>query len=315
VQQINQSGAQSGTGGLTGAAPGTYNKAFVAILLNQQVKFELIRQHLVANRALPGPDVLKTARTEIAQQFGQGIFDAFPRRYQQTLISQQAQADAFIALSSKAPGADDAIRQYYEAHQNDYATEACVRHILVADKDPAGQIDFTASLTTANKLKADIAGGADFAVVAKASSQDNQGPTGGSAAQGGQLTGSATDGCLTTSDLQQLIAEFSAAVLALPLHLVSDPVKTQFGYHLIEVTSRTIEPLDDTVTNDIRQRTASDQLNQLVSQAKIKVSPEFGTFDNKLDKTTGLIPGVVPPLVPPVGSSTTAASAQASPGG
>jgi peptidyl-prolyl cis-trans isomerase C len=65
-----------------------------------------------------------------------------------------------------------------------------------------------ASEAKCNELKAQIEGGADFAEVAKANS------TCPSSRQGGDLV-------------------FSA-----PINVVQGPVKTQFGYHLLEVTSR-----------------------------------------------------------------------------
>jgi foldase protein PrsA len=221
------------------------------------------------------------------------------------LATQQAQADAFVA-SVTASLTSDAINAYYQAHLSDYATEACVRHILIADKDASGQLDYNASLADARKVKAQLDAGGDFAAAAKQYSQDNQGTTGGSAAQGGVLQGSATDGCLTSADLQQLVTEFAQAVVKLPVNQISDPVKTQFGYHLIEVTSRAIGPLDASVTSDIRQRVAGQELNTLVAKASVKVNPEFGSFDKKAS-ASGQILGVVPPVAPKLTQSSTAA--------
>ena len=300
VDLINQPG---GAGPVAGSAPGTYNKAFVAVLLDQQVRFELIRQHLGAAKAGPGQAQVDTARETVTNQFPAGVFAAFPPRYQNLLAVQQAEADAFVITVGKSV-TPDALNQYYQAHLNNWLSETCVSHILIANQDATGTIDYPSSLAEANKLKAQIDSGASFAEVAKASSKDNQGSSGGSAAQGGMLTGSAADGCLSAQDLQQLIAPFADAVSALAVNMTSAPVKTQFGYHLILVTKRVVEPLDATVTGDIQQRLAGDQLNQLVTKARIKVNPEFGTFNNKVN-SSGRIPGVTPPLVPNLSPTTT----------
>ena len=301
VAQIDSPGAP---GPLEGVAKGSFNKAFVAILLNQQIKFEIIHQRLVATRSLPTPGQVAEARTQVVSQFTQKIFDGFPARYRSLLVAQQAEANSFIKTAPSADVSDAGINQYYQSHQIDYQTEACVRHILIADKGTNGQIDFAASLTHARQVAGQLAGGADYAALAKSVSQDNQGTGGGSAAQGGALTGSATDGCFTNQDLQQLIAPFAQAVVTLPVNQVSEPVKTQFGYHLIEVTKRVVEPLDDTVKADVQQRLALVRLNGLLKAARVKVNPEFGTFSPKAT-TNGQITGVVPPLVPAVAATTT----------
>jgi peptidyl-prolyl cis-trans isomerase C len=89
---------------------------------------------------------------------------------------------------------------------------ASARHILVADQK------------TCERLKKDIEGGADFAAVARAHSSCP------SSQRGGEL-GDFGPG--------EMVREFDTVVFSAPLNVVQGPVKTQFGYHLIEVTSRT----------------------------------------------------------------------------
>ena len=74
------------------------------------------------------------------------------------------------------------------------------------------------------KLKAEIEAGADFAEIAKHKSSCF------SRLRGGDL-GAFRPG--------QMVQEFDDAVFSGELNKVLGPVKTQFGYHLIEVTSRT----------------------------------------------------------------------------
>ncbi|MFA5809608.1 MAG: peptidylprolyl isomerase [Thermoleophilia bacterium] len=89
---------------------------------------------------------------------------------------------------------------------------ASARHILVESEDKC------------EELKKEIIEGADFAEVA---SQNSSCPSG---RQGGDL-GEFSPG--------QMVKEFDEVVFSGDLNTVHGPVKTQFGYHLIEITSRT----------------------------------------------------------------------------
>jgi peptidyl-prolyl cis-trans isomerase C len=88
---------------------------------------------------------------------------------------------------------------------------ASARHILVDSED------------LCNELKARIEGGEDFGALAKEYSRCPSGQ------QGGEL-GSFGRG--------QMVPEFDRVVFSAPVNQVQGPVKTQFGYHLLEVTSR-----------------------------------------------------------------------------
>ncbi len=91
-------------------------------------------------------------------------------------------------------------------------SRASARHILVSTEEQC------------NALKAEIEAGANFAVLAK---QHSSCPSG---SRGGDL-GSFGPG--------QMVPEFDTVVFNGELNKVHGPVKTQFGYHLLEVTSRT----------------------------------------------------------------------------
>ena len=90
-------------------------------------------------------------------------------------------------------------------------TKARARHILVSTEEKC------------NELKTKIEAGEDFAVIAKEFSSCP------SKQQGGDL-GEFGPG--------MMVPEFDKVVFSAPLNEVQGPVKTQFGYHLLEVTSR-----------------------------------------------------------------------------
>ncbi len=89
--------------------------------------------------------------------------------------------------------------------------KATARHILVKTEEAC------------NDLKTQIEDGADFAAVAK---QHSECPSG---RQGGDL-GSFSPG--------QMVREFDQVVFSAEVGTLQGPVKTQFGFHLIEVTRR-----------------------------------------------------------------------------
>ena len=88
---------------------------------------------------------------------------------------------------------------------------ASARHILVSTEEEC--ID----------LKNKIVGGADFADLAKEHSQCPSGQSGGDLGEFGP---------------GQMVREFDEVVFSADLNVVQGPVKTQFGYHLLEVTAR-----------------------------------------------------------------------------
>ena len=88
---------------------------------------------------------------------------------------------------------------------------AAARHILVSTEDACAD------------LKKQIDGGADFAALAK---EHSSCPSGGEG------------GALGTFGPGQMVKEFDEVVFSAPVGEVQGPVKTQFGYHLVEVTHR-----------------------------------------------------------------------------
>jgi peptidyl-prolyl cis-trans isomerase C len=91
-------------------------------------------------------------------------------------------------------------------------SRARARHILVPTEKAC------------EDLKAEIEDGADFAAIAKQHSQCPSGQRGGDLGEFGP---------------GQMVKEFDTVVFSAEVGKVVGPVKTQFGYHLIEVTSRT----------------------------------------------------------------------------
>ncbi len=89
--------------------------------------------------------------------------------------------------------------------------KASARHILVSSEEQC------------NDLKVQIEAGADFAELAKQHSSCPSGRDGGNLGEFGP---------------GMMVPEFDKVVFSAPVGTVQGPVRTQFGYHLLEVTSR-----------------------------------------------------------------------------
>jgi foldase protein PrsA len=206
-----------------------------------------------------------------------------PRSQQSSTAS--ASLSAIQAALGKRSATPANIKAYYEEHKAEYQA-ACVSHILVDDE------------AKAKDLKTQIDKGGSFEELAKANSKDNGGGTGGSAANGGSL------GCITESESAGFVPEFVNGYKDLPDGKVSEPVKSSFGYHLIKVTERkqqTLEEATPAITAKLSQDTQSafnDLLSEKAKKAKIRINPRYGRFDR--DQLA-----VVPPEAPPAAGGVT----------
>ena len=124
--------------------------------------------------------------------------------------------------------AEDEIKQYYEDNKTSFSKPETRKasHILIKPESDSAQADEQA-LQKARDLLAQINEGADFAQIAKDESDDK-----GSANNGGDL-GIITPGVM--------VKEFEEAVFELNQDEISEPVKTEFGYHIIKITELVAE--------------------------------------------------------------------------
>jgi peptidyl-prolyl cis-trans isomerase D len=119
---------------------------------------------------------------------------------------------------------DVEVTAYYRSHQDDFKRPRTAYLSFVALPRLTDASDTAAARGRADSARAAIAGGESFADVARRESDDSV-----SAANGGDL-GEWTKGSMDPA--------FDSAAFAMPLKKVSEPVLTQFGFHIIEITSR-----------------------------------------------------------------------------
>ena len=144
--------------------------------------------------------------------------------FRDTIRTSVLSQKLFDAVTKDVQVSDADIAAYYQQNQSNYGTPESrdVRHILITEKGDGDAVDFAASKTEADRIYAELEGGADFAALAKANSDDP-----GSKATGGKLT-------ITRG---QTVPEFDKTSFDLKQGVVSEPVKTTYGYHVIEALS------------------------------------------------------------------------------
>ncbi len=142
----------------------------------------------------------------------------------ETATVEYVALDASRLVPGEVQVSDAEVKKYYDAHEDDFkrGTSARLTVALLAKATTRG--DTLASLERAERVRAELAGGADFAEVAKRESSDP-----GSKDSGGDLG---------TFGRGQMVAAFDAAAFALPVGEISQPVLSPFGYHLIQVQER-----------------------------------------------------------------------------
>jgi len=177
------------------------------------------------------------------------------------LRDQQVLAEAL----SQSLADDSAGDEKFFNDNKDYFSEVSARHILIATGDSAvpsaHKLSDAEALAKAQKIKARLEKGEDFAAIAKAESDDTS-----SGAQGGDL-GSVGRG--------KMVPPFDAAVFSLKKNQISDPVRTQYGYHIIQVTSDKTAPKFADARAQVEQRRFELMLDDLKKQAKPEYDEAF----------------------------------------
>jgi peptidyl-prolyl cis-trans isomerase D len=152
------------------------------------------------------------------------LWEQYRDEHEQVKIGLAAIVARNIVPDSAVSVSEPEIAAYYKAHLNDFDRPATAYLSFVALPRLTTAADTAAARARVDSVRAEIAGGAPFADVARRESSDSV-----SAAQGGDL-GEWTKGSMDPA--------FDSAAFKLPLNTLSQPVLSQFGFHLIEVTSR-----------------------------------------------------------------------------
>lgn len=236
-----------------------------------RAEFDAMMSNLPANlRQQLGEDTAENRR-RLAEQLGEIMsYAAEARRLHvedkpavkvQLFLQQESTLASLLYqhLVETSKPSEEQLKSWYGAHQNEFET-ATARHILVrfqGSRVPLkeGQKDLTPeeALARAGALRQRIVKGEDFAAVAQAESDDT-----GSGKNGGDLG---------TFGRGRMIPEFENAVFSIPVGEVSQPVRTQFGYHLIQVQKRGAQPFEE-VRADIEKRLTTENADNSMKAVK-----------------------------------------------
>lgn len=237
-------------------------------------------QMIIAFSQLPAqyqqlpPDVLFGGLVDqlISQQLLANSLTVVPDRVEIALANERRSLMAGEVVNNIATAAvtDEALQAAYDAQYGAAVpgTEYHAAHILVATE------------AEAQAVAARLATGEDFATLAQELSTDT-----GSGANGGELG---------WFGLGMMVPEFEAAVVAATPGVVTAPVQSQFGWHLVLVQeSRPIAPpaLDDVrdeLSGMLQQAAIEARVAELTAAATI-VRPEDGAFDPTLITDLGLL--------------------------
>lgn len=168
-------------------------------------------------------------------------------------ITQRVLNEIYVSERIKNLVTDAEVRDAYQKSiaLETKSEEVRARHILVKTK------------AEAMAVIADVKGGADFAAVAKAKS------TGPSSRNGGDLG---------YFGFKQMVPPFSKAAFALkPGEFTTEPVKTQFGWHVIKVEDRRVggsasfEQASGKIRQELSQKAYKDTIANLRAKSKIEV--------------------------------------------
>lgn len=185
---------------------------------------------------------------------------------------------------------EDEIGDYYESHIDAFKTEKTVeaRHILIKSDPEADEAADQAAKAKAEEIAKQAKSGRDFAELAKTYSQ---GPT------------KDRGGYLGKFKQSQMVKPFADKAFSMAAGEISDPVKTQFGWHVIKVESvedastKTLEQSRDSILHTIQERKSQNlaydkaekfyegtfEKDDLVKNAKMFDKPvlEAGPFNRR----------------------------------
>jgi len=263
--ELDEFAKQSGFGSLSRDAP--QYKAAIQQIMPQLVGIEIAKayasEHNITASDKEVDQEIEKIKKQVGDQArsssGQDLSnqEAYEQALKQNNITEEELRDNIREnlpvqkvqekVAGNAETTDEEIQKYYEQNKEAQFTtpeQRCVRHILFT-KDQKQK---------AEDVKKQLENGADFAKLAKQYSQDP-----GSAKKGGDL------GCLGKGET---VPPFEEAAFGAKEGEIVGPVKTQFGYHILEVTDtkpKQTRPLSE-VEPQIKSQLASEEQSKAFSK-------------------------------------------------
>ncbi len=214
----------------------------------------------------------------------QAYYDAHKAEFMMPELARVQYAELTLAqVSSQVQVTDADLHDYYDKHKDRYvvAERRRARHILIAVNDKRND---AAALARAREVLAKLKAGGNFAALAKEYSDDP-----GSAAQGGDLG---------WSERSAFVGPFADAVFSMKPNEIKGPVKTEFGYHIIQLEgiepgqTKTFEQARAEIEQQVRHDKALDRFGDVQEQIQQQLDNGTPTLEG-LAKQFGMQTGVV----------------------
>lgn len=221
-------------------------------IVQMMVQDKLISDDMKANKLeVSDKDVNESFLNSVKQFGGQEQFDKMLDDYNMDVekFKETVKKDLMYQkhkewFEKEHPVTDEEIKQYYEDNKDQFSKRD-TSHILVDDEK------------TAKEIKEKLDKGEDFAALAKEYSKDTA-----NADNGGNL-GEFSKG--------QMVKEFEDAAFALKEGEISEPIKTQFGYHIIKINkvSDSVDDNKDAITKALNEKKYADYIKELNEKANV----------------------------------------------
>jgi peptidyl-prolyl cis-trans isomerase D len=216
-------------------------------------------------------------RGKLMRQITSGLYFTDAELWRQWKADRETVSVQYVALNPSARVADEEVQisdreieTYYDDNQEEFEVPARAQvRAVVLNKAPT-PADSAAALEEARQARQDILDGADFAEVAETRGEA------GAASQGGEM------GVIPP---RALLSPLDSVVLALDEGELSDPVRSQFGYHVMQVQEawgqdsvrarQVLIPIDRTEDSEIALLTMADSLEDLSETRPLSEAAEI----------------------------------------
>lgn len=194
----------------------------------------------------------------------QGLADSAEFKRRLAFNRNRLLSEALLQQDARAAVTDAAMRQVYEEATKQMTAEKEVRarHILFRVENGKDEAASTAAEQKAKAAIARVKTGEDFAKLATELTEDPSGKENG--------------GDLGYFSQDQMVPEFAEAAFKLGVGTISDPVRTQFGWHVIKVEDKRERPapefsqVKDQIENYLIRRSQTELVAKLRAAAKIE---------------------------------------------
>jgi foldase protein PrsA len=247
-------------------------------VLTQLVQQSLVDQYGASQKIDVSQAEIDKKEADIKSKYPPGQFDAILKQQGlteadvQNILRQQVIIEKAVAPNVHVSEAD--VKAYFDKNHAllDKPAQVRARHILVADKP------------TADMIEAKLKSGGDFAALAKQYSTDTS-----TKDKGGEL-GFFGKG--------QMVPAFQDAAFSLPVGQISQPVKSPFGWHIIQVEEKkpalkaTYASAHDQIKTQLTQQQQAQQVPIFLQQLRAKANIQI--FDDRYKDAFPTVPAGSP---------------------